>query len=325
MTITIKDVARASGVHISTVSRAFSAPDMVRPETRDRVLAAAASLGYRPNPAARALITGRTHNIGLVVPDIANPFFPAMIKAAESQARQHGYHVFVADTHEDVAAEEEMVRALAQQVDGIVLCSSRMPLATLERLRGDVAMVTVNRPVRGIPAVVMDVGQGAREAAEHLIALGHRRLHLLAGPYRSWTDQQVRLAVAAVAKSNGAVLTVRGPNRPTEEAGIRAVDDIRRSGATGVLAYNDIMAIGLIGALEAQGTSVPAGISVIGIDDVMVGRYCKPRLTTVAMPTSEAGRMAVDILMAARRDGESPVVSLPTVLIVRESSGPVAG
>ena len=106
---------------------------------------------------------------------------------------------------------------------------------------------------------------------------------------------------------------------------MRAADDVRRSGATGVLAYNDLMALGLISALEAQGASVPSEISVVGIDDVMVGRYCKPRLTTVAMPTSEAGRMAVDILMAARRDGESPVVSLPTALVVRESSGPVAG
>ena len=325
MTITIKDVARLSGVHISTVSRAFSAPDMLRPETRDRVLAAAASLGYRPNRAARALITGRTHNLGLVVPDIANPFFPAMIKAAESQARQHDYHVFVADTHEEAATEEEVVQALAQQVDGIVLCSSRLPLPTLERLRGAVAMVTVNRPVTGIPAVVMDVGLGTRQAVEHLVSLGHRRLHLLAGPYRSWTDRQVRRAAVTVAGINGVELTVHGPNQPTEEAGFRAADDVIRSGATGVLAYNDLMALGLISALEAQGASVPSSISVVGIDDVMVGRYCKPRLTTVAMPTSEAGRMAVDILMAARSDGESPVVSLPTALIVRESSGPVAG
>ena len=221
--------------------------------------------------------------------------------------------------------EEEVVRALAQQVDGIVLCSSRLPLPTLERLRGAVAMVTVNRPVTGIPAVVMDVGLGTRQAVEHLVSLGHRRLHLLAGPYRSWTDRQVRRAAVTVAGINGVELTVHGPNQPTEEAGFRAADDVIRSGATGVLAYNDLMALGLISALEAQGVSVPSSISVVGIDDVMVGRYCKPRLTTVAMPTSEAGRMAVDILMAARSDGESPVVSLPTALIVRESSGPVAG
>ena len=124
MPATIRDVARASGVHISTVSRTFSAPHLVNPETRSRVLACAEHLGYRPNRAARALITGRTHNIGLIVADIANPFFPPLIKAAESQARHRDYHIFVTDTNEDPAVEEDLVHALAKQVDGVLLCSS---------------------------------------------------------------------------------------------------------------------------------------------------------------------------------------------------------
>src|SRR4029453_3514621 len=119
-------VARASGVHVSTVSRTFSSPHLVNAETRSRVLASAERLGYRPNRAARALITGRTHNIGLIVADIANPFFPPLIKAAESHARGRDYHVFVADTNEDATVEEELVLALAKQVDGVLLCSPRM-------------------------------------------------------------------------------------------------------------------------------------------------------------------------------------------------------
>ncbi|NUR27961.1 MAG: LacI family DNA-binding transcriptional regulator, partial [Catenulispora sp.] len=126
MPVTIRDVAQASDVHISTVSRAFSAPQLVNPETRARVLAAAERLGYRPNRAARALITGRTHNIGLIVADIANPFFPPLIKAAEGEARLHDYQVFIADSNEDPAVEEELVRALAKQVDGILLVSPRL-------------------------------------------------------------------------------------------------------------------------------------------------------------------------------------------------------
>src|SRR4029079_2212686 len=106
MPATIRDVAGASGVHVSTVSRTFSAPHLVNPETRSRVLATAESLGYRPNRAARALITGRTGNIGLIVADITNPYFPPLIKAAESQARQRDYHIFVADTNEDATTEE---------------------------------------------------------------------------------------------------------------------------------------------------------------------------------------------------------------------------
>src|SRR6185369_11335169 len=114
-------------------------------------LATAEHLGYRPNRAARALITGRTTNLGLIVADIANPYFPPMIKAAQSQARLHDHHIFVADTDEDPAVEEELVRTLAAQVDGILLCSPRMASAALEMLAREVPIVVVNRVVEGIP------------------------------------------------------------------------------------------------------------------------------------------------------------------------------
>src|SRR3954464_7932062 len=144
VSVTIRDVARASGVHISTVSRTFSAPHLVNPHTRSRVLACAEQLGYRPNRAARALITGRTHNIGLIVADIANPFFPPLIKAAEREARLRDYHIFVADSNEDPAVEEELVRALAKQVDGILLVSPRLANSVIEGLSREVALVVVN-------------------------------------------------------------------------------------------------------------------------------------------------------------------------------------
>src|SRR5918993_923785 len=166
--VTIRDVARASGVHVSTVSRTFSAPHLVNAETRSRVLACAEMLGYRPNRAARALITGRTYNVGLIVADIANPFFPPLIKAAESQARQRDHHIFIADTNEDASVEEELVRALAKQVDGVLLCSPRMSNSLIEQLSREVPLVVVNRQIPGLPAVVMDVAQGARHAVEHL-------------------------------------------------------------------------------------------------------------------------------------------------------------
>src|SRR3954453_4347252 len=152
---TIRDVARASGVHVSTVSRTFSAPHLVNSETRGRVLATAERMGYRPNRAARALITGRTGNIGLIVADIANPYFPPMIKAAESQARRRDYHVFVADTDEAPVVEEELGQAMAKQVDGILLCSPRMANSAIERLAREVPLVMVNRLVANLPAVLM--------------------------------------------------------------------------------------------------------------------------------------------------------------------------
>ena len=322
MPVTIRDVARASGVHVSTVSRTFSAPHLVNPDTRDRVLASAEELGYRPNRAARALITGRTHNVGLIVADIANPFFPPLIKAAESQARLRDYHVFIADTNEDPAVEAELVQALAKQVDGILLCSPRMSNDLIEQMRRVVPLVVINRLVENLPAVLMDVHHGARLAVEHLVALGHRDLALLAGPRGSWTSREIRRSAAATARAAGAALTVLGPNQPTEDAGAAAADPVRRTGATAVLAYNDLLAIGLLEGLERLKVRVPAKLSVVGIDDTLA-RFARPRLTTVATPAAAAGRAAVDMLLRHGDDRRTTAqVTLRTELVVRDSTGP---
>jgi LacI family transcriptional regulator len=320
---TIRDVARASGVHISTVSRTFSAPHLVNPETRSRVLAFAESMGYRPNRAARALITGRTHNIGLIVADIANPFFPPMIKAAESQARLRDHHIFVADTNEDPTVEEDLVRALAKQVDGVLLCSPRMSNSLIEQLSREVPLVIVNRLVAGLPCVVMDVAQGARAAIEHLTGLGHRRLALLGGPRGSWTNREIRKSATAAARAADATLTLIGPNSPTEDGGSAAAEQVVKDEATAVLAYNDLMAIGLIEGLDSLGVAVPRDISVVGIDDIASSRRTRPKLTTVANPTSAAGRAAVDMLLQHGDDRRTTAqVTLQTELIVRDSTGP---
>jgi len=321
---TIRDVARASGVHISTVSRTFSAPHLVNPDTRGRVLATAESMGYRPNRAARALITGRTHNIGLIVADIANPFFPPLIKAAESQARNRDYHIFVADTNEDAAVEEDLVHALAKQVDGVLLCSPRMNNSQIEQLSREVPLVVINRLVAGLPAVVMDVGLGARRAIDHLAGLGHRDIAFLGGPRGSWTNREIRrAATAAAGRVPGATLVALGPNPPTEDGGAAAAELVHRAGVTAVLAYNDLMAIGLIEGLDLMGLRVPDDISVVGIDDIALSRRTRPKLTTVATPTAAAGRAAVDMLLQHGDDRRTTAqVTLQTELVIRDSTGP---
>jgi LacI family transcriptional regulator len=317
VSVTIRDVARASGVHISTVSRTFSAPHMVNSDTRSRVLACAERLGYRPNRAARALITGRTYNIGLIVADIANPFFPPLIKAAESQARKHDHHIFVADTNEDPALEEEVVRALAKQVDGVLLCSPRMSNTLIEQLSRDVPLVVVNRQIAGLPAVVMDVAQGAGLAIGHLIGLGHRHIALVGGPRGSWTSREIR---------RSAIATARAGQAPTEVGGLAVAEEVLRAGATAVLAYNDLMAIGLIEGLISAGARVPQDVSVVGIDDIMLSRLTRPKLTTVATPTAAAGRAAVDMLLAHGDDRRTTAhVQLQTELVIRDSTGPGPG
>ncbi|QKW36751.1 LacI family DNA-binding transcriptional regulator [Actinomadura sp. NAK00032] len=318
MAVTIRDVARACGVHVSTVSRTFSAPHMVNAETRTRVLTAAEELGYRPNRAARSLTTGRTGNLGLIVADLANPFFPPLIKAAQAAARARDYHLFVADTDEDPAKEEDLVLAFSKQVDGLVLCSPRASNKALEKLVETIPSVLVNRRLRGVTTVVMDVARGARTAMEHLAGLGHRRVALVSGPAGSWTSGEIRKAVADVP---GLDTIVIGPNAPTGEGGTAVAAEVAASGVTGVLAYNDLVAIGLIEGLDELGVSVPGDVSVIGIDDSITGRLYRPKLTTVAMPTADAGRMAVDLLITSM----SAATLLETHLVVRETTAPPKG
>jgi LacI family transcriptional regulator len=308
---TIRDVARASGVHVSTVSRTFSAPHLVNPQTRGRVMAAAQTLGYRPNRAARALITGRTGNIGLIVADLSNPYFPPMIKAAESRARQNEYHVLVADTDEDPFVEQELVRTMAKQVDGILLCSPRMANSYIELLAREVPLVVVNRLVAGVPAVIMDVAGGAADAVEHLVGLGHRNLCYLSGPRGSWTNREIRRSVSTTARGRGAHLEVIGPNLPNRVGGVAVAARVRASGCTAVLAYNDLLAVGLLAGLRDLGVAVPDEISVIGIDDTELSTLVRPALTTVATPKAAAGRAAVDLLLqlnsaSSRAEGDGP-------------------
>jgi LacI family transcriptional regulator len=322
--MTIRDVAQAAEVHVSTVSRAFSAPHLVKRETRERVLAIAAELGYQPNETARALTTGRTRNLGLIVSDIANPFFPPLIKAAQAYARVRGYQVFVADTDEDAAVEEELIQTLARQVDGVILVSPRLANDVIGRLGGALPFVLVNRSVAGLSAVLMDVANGAALAVDHLAGLGHRHLALVCGPRGSWTSAQMRRAAGKAAADQGVRLDVLGPNPPTEHGGIAATPAVLGTGATGVIAYNDLVAIGLIEGLDGQNVRVPRDISVIGVDDTVAGRLNRPRLTTVAMPTAAAGRTAVDLLIQALETSGEPATArtmLATSLVVRDSTG----
>jgi len=201
-----------------------------------------------------------------------------------------------------------------------------MSNSLIEQLSREVPLVVVNRQITGLPAVVMDVAQGARLAIEHLTGLGHRRLALAAGPRGSWTSKEIRRSAAAAARAAGAELTVIGPNPPTEDGGIAVADHVRKAGVTAVLAYNDLMALGLIEGLQTQGLRVPGDVSVVGIDDITLSRLTRPKLTTVATPTAAAGRAAVDMLLAHGDDRRTTaLVNLQTELVIRDSTGPGPG
>ncbi len=317
MSPTLRDVARAAGVSPSTVSRALTMPELVNPTTRARVRDAARALGYEPNRFARGLITGRTGNVGLIVPDLANPFFAAVAKGVQSAARAADFSVFVADTDEDAAAEPALVRALAKQVDGIVLCAPRSSDAALAELGDDPPVVLLNRP----PGVTVDHADGMRQAVEHLAALGHRRVAYVAGPRTSWSDGERERGLRGACDATGTALVHLGHVPPRFDGGVAAGDLALASGATAVLAYNDVVALGLLSRLAARGVAVPGRMSVVGFDDIGMAAMTHPALTTVAVPQHEAGRVAVALLLAALAGRAGTGRELPTQLVVRPTTG----
>ena len=324
--MTIRDVAARAGVSAATVSRVFSRPESVTVETRQRVLSAADELRYAPHPVARSLARGSTGNLGLVVPDIAVAFCAVVTKAVSQRARLEGYALFVADSDDAsarlVADDLRSARAMARQVDGLLLLSPTMSDDDLRALADTVPLVVINRELDGVPAVLMPSADGAVAAVEHLHALGHRRLAYLAGP----DNYSNRARTAAFMRTCGrldAAGVVLGPFEPTSDAGVRAADLVLADGATGVLAYNDDVAAGVVGRLADRGVSVPARRSVVGFDDTALASMISPRLTTVHLPVAEAGEVAVGLLLdlLQGRPPRTRPVELPVELIVRSSTG----
>jgi DNA-binding LacI/PurR family transcriptional regulator len=324
--VTIRDVARQAQVSVATVSRALTSPDLVRATTRERVLAVAADLGYQPNLAARGLITGKTGNIGIVVPDLNNPFFTGVLKGVQNQARMASHAVFVADSDEDPAAEEQLVRAMAKQVDGVILCSPGIDEQQVRELADATTLVLLNRRMRGVPAALMNSGSGMRQIIDHLVALGHHRIAFLNGPRTSWSNKERRRGLRVAVQRHDVDLVDMGPFPPRYEGGLQAADLAIAEKVTAIVAYNDIMALGVLARLRDRGVRVPEDVSLTGFDDLMFGALCQPPLTTVAMPVVPAGRLAVDLLLdrLANRDAEVRQDELDTQLIVRATTAPPA-
>ncbi|GAA2909785.1 LacI family transcriptional regulator [Microbacterium keratanolyticum] len=301
---TLADVAAAAGVSKSTASRAFSRPELIRPENVERIRRIAAELGYTADPRARALSTGRTANIAVIVPDIANPFFPPLVRAVESGAERAELAVFLGDTDESASRERVLVDRLEKQVDGFVLASPRLPDAQIRELAERVPTVLINRDIPGVHRVLVDAATGVREAVELLIALGHRAIAYLAGPPESWADQQRRDAVVQAAAHAGLALSVLELGRPSYEAGRECVGSMIATGATAAIAFDDVIAHGVLAGFATLGREVPADFSVIGCDDVLAATTF-PALTTISGGSAASGAAALDTLLALI-DGEHP-------------------
>lgn len=318
---TITDVAASAGVAASTVSRAFTNPGRVNADTRAHVLAVAKSLGYTPNAAARALESGRTNMLALLVPDITNPYFAGVIKGAERAAVEAGLSLVIGDTAERPAVEEQLAERLAGSVDGLVLAASRLPDDSLRRATERRPVVLINRATEGVDCVVADYDSGTRQIVDHLASHGHESFVFLGGPAESWSGARRWRGLRTAAKRRGMRATRFGPYVPTLSGGPAAADAALAAGATAVVCHNDMLAIGVLRRLSDRGVAVPGQLSVVGFDDIFGADFCTPPLTTLAERTTDAGARAVEMLLQHGRSTQTASWVLPTELVVRASTG----
>ncbi len=297
--VTVHDVADRSGVSIATVSRTLRAPHRVSEDTRQRVLEAVRDLGYRPNRAAASLRRGRTGAIALVVPDIENPYFASLTKGAQASTRARGYGLVVVDTTEDAEVEFEEIAALGPQVDGMILASSRLSDARLAEAVAATTCVLINRSLPGTatPTVTIDESSGADAAVGHLVDLGHRALAYVGGPGSAWSEgRRWRGIQDAVAARPGVTVTRVGGYAPDATGGRAAAAAVLAHDVTAVLAYNDLVALGLLARWAEHGVSVPTDLSLVGFDDTFVAGLASPPLTSVGADLRTFGENAVALL-----------------------------
>ncbi|WP_171041352.1 LacI family DNA-binding transcriptional regulator [Sinomonas susongensis] len=302
---TITQLAAQLGVSPSTVSRAFTRPDLLRTDTVDRVLAAAQAVGYVPNNHARALSTGKAGAIGLIVPDIANPFFPPLIRAAQNHATAAGLAVFLADSDENPDREERLIIAMAPQVEGLLVVSSRLPSSRLRDLSGRYRLALVNRDVGGTFRVLLDATSAIHAALSHLAGLGHTRIAYVGGPERSWSNRQRRAAVEKRSRELGLHFMSYSAGPGTYEAAKALSRTVVGNGATAVIAFDDVLAHGLMGGFAEEKVDVPGDVSIIGCDDALATTTFPP-LSTISFRVDEAAAEAVHALTAHSSPGTLP-------------------
>lgn len=320
---TIYSIAKDLGLSAATVSRAFSRPELVRPEVRLRILERAREVDYQINVGARGLTTGQTGMVGLVIPDIENPFFAPLISAVQVAADAQGLTVLLIDSQRDAAAEPTVVEKVRTRVDGLILVSSRRATGDLIAALGGVPHVLVNRRYPESTSVAIDNTEALRSAGDHLAALGHRKFALLRGPRQSWAADQRTCAVRTWTREKSHEIVEIGPLEAQFEGGVEAASMIHASGATAVFAFDDLMACGVIAGLAELAVSVPGDISVVGCDDVLLARAVTPALTTIRAPFGAVATSAIGGLISVWAGG-TPLgeLALSGELILRASTGP---
>ena len=327
---TIYDVARLAGVSTATVSRALNGTGQIAASTRTTIEAAVEQLGYRPNTIARSLVTKSTQTIALLLPDITNPFYAALVSGIQETALSHGHTMLLCTTESDAEREEHYLRVLrAKQVDGALVDGLVLPPDRIARfVEEGFPIVCLDRDIdsRSIPLVQVDNRLGGRIATQHLIDLGHRRIaHVTGAGELGISDERLagyRDALAGARLPVDFQLVEEG--RFTDDGGHDAARRLlgREPGVTAIFAANDLSALGVLNAVAEAGKRVPDDVSVVGFDDLHLSAYTAPPLTTIRQPAVEIARLATEILIGLTkgRQVEEMRHLLEPELVVRAST-----
>ncbi|WP_163506303.1 LacI family DNA-binding transcriptional regulator [Fodinicola acaciae] len=328
--VTVYDVATTAGVSIATVSRALNDRGRISAATRAHVLEVAGQLGYQPNDLARGLVGMSTKTIALLLPDIANPYFPELVKGVQTVADEYGHLLLLChDADDEKKALADIATLRRKQVDGIMLPSGTLSGSRLAAAVEGLPLVLLDRTVRGVSAahISVDNRAGARNAVRHLLDLGHQRIAHVSGPAGIISARQRKAGWADALREAGHEPTLVETGNFLEDGGYAAARTLLAGNTdfTAVFAANDLTAIGVLAAFADAGLRVPRDVSVVGFDGLQLTSYLTPKLTTVAQPIGDIGRAAATLLLqqiSGELTGTPRSVILPTHLLVRDSSGP---
>ncbi|MET1004866.1 MAG: substrate-binding domain-containing protein, partial [Propionibacteriaceae bacterium] len=261
------------------------------------------------------------------VADITNPFFFDLIRGSQEQLKAAGFSQLLIDTEESPVVEASSLEAVADSAAGVILTATRLDDAPIRAAAERIPVVCINRAVSGVTSVMMTTQTAVESAVEHLAALGHRRICYVHGPAISWSDGERSSSWAEAGARLGLDVTEVGPYEPSVVGGKAAADAVLESGATAALAFNDLMAIGILQRCSHLGVRVPDDLSVVGCDDTFGADFCSPPLTTLTVPLLEAGRLATTLLLdklGASDLSASREATLSAHLTIRSSTGSAA-
>lgn len=349
---TIYDVAELAGVSASTVSRAFSRPDRVSSRTAEKVRLAAEKLGYGSTPETRRRNTEPTKVLGIIVADLSNPFFHDVLRGVQHAAKLEKYVVMTADTRESVPQAQLAAERMIPLVDALVLASTRLSNGEIQKIARQIPTVVVNRPVQGVPSVLVDNYAGTLRLTQHLRDQQASSITYLSGPMDSWADAvrwrgfldtadrpdtPVRDGIAdpdtLTRTSSGfhppptpeTSMTVRQLrlDEPTVRGGRRAFEAWREQPTDAVVCFNNMVGAGFTAQARAAGVDIPGDVLVAAFDNTDIASLLTPSLTTIAGPARSIGRVAAANAIGLAKGLKSPLTKprvLPARLIVRQSS-----